>query len=146
MSDFKSISTGEFTAETTGGESPSFHATSVKLTLSSRPVPVPYWQAIGDQEFPGPLPLRHAYLSVYFPEKATTGTYPLTKDGAYRASYAVGTLGETESYFSTSGQMTLTIVPSLEGEQVEGTVFFTAINEKNGQEVFIKDGKFNMKN
>ncbi|KII34006.1 MULTISPECIES: hypothetical protein [Pseudomonas] len=146
MSDSAYTSTGEFSAETEGGERLLFYTTLVDLAISSRPVPVPYWQAIGDQEFSGPLPRRHAYLSVYFPVGATTGTYQLTKDGDYRGSYAVGTLGDPVSYFSKSGEITLTIVPSSEGEQVEGTVFFTALNEKNGQEVSIKNGKFKMKN
>lgn len=146
MSDSEYTSTGEFSAETEGGERLLFHTTLVSLAISSRPVPVPFWQAIGDQEFDGPLPRRHAYLSVYFPVGVTAGTYPLTRDGDFRGSYAVGTLGDAEPYYSTSGQITLTIVPSAEGEQVEGTVFFTALNEKNGQQVFIKNGKFNMTN
>lgn len=146
MSDSEYTSTGEFSAEKEGGERLLFHTTLVNLAISSRPVPVPFWQAIGDQEFDGPLPRRHAYLSVYFPVGVTAGTYPLTRDGDFRGSYAVGTLGDAESYYSTSGQITLTIVPSEEGEQVEGTVFFTALNEKNEQQVFIKNGKFNMTN
>jgi hypothetical protein len=146
MSDSASTSTGEFSAETVGGERLLFYTTLVNLAISSRPVPVPFWQAIGDQEFDEPLPRRHAYLSVYFPVGVTAGTYPLTRDGDYRGSYAVGTLGDAQSYYSTSGEITLTIVPSSEGGQVEGTVFFTALNDKNGKTVTIKDGKFNMKN
>jgi hypothetical protein len=144
MTASKNQTTGEFAADTINGESPTFYTTGVKLAVSSRPVPVPYWQAIGIQTFPGPLPQRQAALSVYFPEGTTPDTYTLTENGDYRASYDRGTLSDSKTYLATSGTLILKVVPTEGDPRLDGSVEFTAKLQNGEETVEIKNGRFVM--
>lgn len=144
MTASKNQTTGEFSADTIDGESPTFYTTDVKLAISSNPVPDPYWQAIGIQTFPEPLPQRQAALSVYFPEGTTSNTYTLTENGKYRASYAFGTLNDPKIYWATSGTLILKVAPTEEDPRLEGSVEFSAKLQKSVETVVIKNGRFVM--
>lgn len=142
MTASKNQTTGEFSADTSGGESPAFYTTDVKLAISTRPVPVPYWQAIGIQTFPGPLPQRQAAVSVYFPEGTTPDTYTLTENGDYRASYYRG-LSDPKTYWATSGTLVLKVAPTKEDPRLEGNVSSVELHNSEGT-VEIKNGQFVM--
>lgn len=144
MTASKNQITGEFSAETIGGESPTFYTTNVKLAISSNPVPDPYWQAIGIQTFPGQLPEREAIVSVYFPVGTLPGTYTLTEKGKYRAGYYRGPT-DPKAYLVTSGTLTLEVAPTVGDPRLEGSVQFSAKLQNGVETVEIKNGLFDMK-
>lgn len=144
MSDDNKSTTGEFTAETEKGERPLFKSEKVSL-LERFQASKAYWQGVGEQIIPSDWPPndKHVWLSVYVPEDATVGDHDLGIDEPdYRASYASGTLANFQSYYSTTGKMRLTIVPTVKDPRLEGSIDFTAKHESNETTVEVKSGKF----
>ena len=145
MSDFKKSTTGDFSAATEKGERPLFRSDEVSLTKGFQADPGEYWQGLGKQfipsdEWPGG---KNVWLSVYVPKGATEGLHKLDVDERqYRASYAVGTLADFVSYFSTKGLMTLDVVPSDEDPRLEGRIEFTGKLQNGEQTVIVTEGEF----
>jgi hypothetical protein len=143
MSDFEKNTTGEFTAETEAGGRPLFNASKVRLTEGFRPDPGPYWQGLGEQVISESPRLQYAWLSVYVPKDADTGDHDLgVGDSRYRASYAFGDQANSTSYFSTTGKMTLTVVPSVDNPRLEGTIEFVGKTLSGEKTVDVKKGVF----
>lgn len=143
MSDDNKSTTGEFTAETEKGERPLFAAEEVFLSERFQ-APDTYWQGLGKQIIPSDFPPdKHVWLSVYVPENAKVGEHDFIEEPAYRASYASGTLGNFQSYLSTTGKLHLSIVPTVEDPRMEGSIEFTAKHESDGTTVEVTSGKFN---
>lgn len=143
MSDFEKNTTGEFTAETEAGGRPLFNADKVLLTEGFPPDPGPYWQGLGEQVISESPRLRYAWLSVYVPENANIGDHVLSEeDRSYRASYAFGDQADLTSYFSTTGKMTLTVVPSVDDPRLEGTIDFEGKTPDGKNIVKVRNGVF----
>lgn len=143
MSDIEKNTTGEFTAETEAGGRPLFNASKVRLTEGYFPDQGPYWQGLGEQVISESPRLQYAWLSVYVPLNASTGDHILKADERdYRASYAFGDQADLTSYFSTTGKMTLTVVPSVDDPRLEGTIEFVGKTESGEKTVDVKKGVF----
>lgn len=143
MSDFEKSTTGEFTAETEAGGRPLFNAEKVKLTEGFPPDPGLYWQGLGEQVISESPRIQYAWLSVYVPENANTGDHVLSvNDRGYRASYTFGGQADFTAYFSTTGKMTLTVVPSVDDPRLEGTVEFVGKTQTGEKTVDVKKGVF----
>ncbi|WP_435036463.1 hypothetical protein [Pseudomonas neuropathica] len=145
MSDFEKSTIGDFYAETEKGARPLFQSDEVTLTKGFQADLGEYWQGLGKQfipsdEWPG---VKNVWLSVYVPEVATVGQHELdANDRKYRASYAVGTFADFVTYFSTTGLMTLDVVPSDKDPRLEGRIEFTGKLQNGEQTVIVTKGEF----
>jgi len=79
--------------------------------------------------------------------RPSTGTYKLglDSDSDFSASYSEGSLARPDSYLTTFGEYSGTLViTSSSDDKIEGTFEFNAVNldEENGEEIIIRNGQF----
>ncbi|MBC8997552.1 hypothetical protein IAI51_13535 [Pseudomonas sp. N40(2020)] len=133
---------GTFNADVNGSGYPLFVAETADIVLKEPPDGNDYWQGIGSHTV-GELPVVNTYLSVYVVKNTKPGTYRLEEHKkTVWASYGVQTAGNIEAYFSVSGEVKLTVVPSDADQRLEGTLSFTA--EYNDRQVHVSNGQFNL--
>ncbi|WP_456022562.1 hypothetical protein [Pseudomonas protegens] len=143
MSDSEKSTTGEISAETEKGETLLFDTKHVVLTERYREGLGIYYQGLGQQTIP-PTDTwpreRYVWVSVFVPEHAKTG--PSTLNDEYRATYFSGTINDPAEYYSVSGSIDLTDVPSSANPLLAGNIEFKAETRDGEKSVNVTNGKF----